>query len=543
MTDPAARANCAGPHGLVPVQKPVVPEPSLIVLSRRVDAPRSHTIETSRSGRSSCTSCGKPIERGELRLSEAFVADDGRWAREHRHARTPGPVHYEDDQPVHDRDHRRHHETNPEVWARYHHLACAADRQPYKLRSALAASTLEIPDRPAIERAIERALWVADAAEQDDAHRDDYQQFVASLRERPDDDELLLVFIDWLQNVGDPRGELGAVQYALETATGDDKLRFADLESKLLAANRRQLVPDRAHATWTWRRGFIHRLALRNLDVTLLQTLAHPSLQLVRELRVDVDSLGMVVIAANLPEALPPTLRVVELCNRHRPLGAIGPLLAGAMPHLARLELAGGAELDDIAHPGLTELELGADRATAMIEATRRGEARTLVDRLPELSRRNLPALTRLILRVDDGLDDAVAALAGSDLIGGLRALTLHGDLSRVGLRSLRAAGAALDTIDVRGTAFNDVPILEEIARTVLIARPELQRPAADSKPAVGGDWLVRHTRRPEWGIGRVVEEGEHGVQVEFEHGGSRHVRNVELLEDVETPGGNRLPG
>ena len=43
----------------------------------------------------------------------------------------------------------------------------------------------------------------------------------------------------------------------------------------------------------------------------------------------------------------------------------------------------------------------------------------------------------------------------------------------------------------------------------------------------------MRHTRRPEWGIGTVVEEGAAGLEVEFAKAGRKQVRNVELLEDV----------
>jgi len=58
--------------------------------------------------------------------------------------------------------------------------------------------------------------------------------------------------------------------------------------------------------------------------------------------------------------------------------------------------------------------------------------------------------------------------------------------------------------------------------------------PPPPAAPAKKIEWLVRHSRKPEWGIGRVVEETEGGLQVDFEHGGSKLVRNVELLEEVE---------
>ena len=54
--------------------------------------------------------------------------------------------------------------------------------------------------------------------------------------------------------------------------------------------------------------------------------------------------------------------------------------------------------------------------------------------------------------------------------------------------------------------------------------------PAPPEKPR---EWLVRHTRKPEWGIGHVIEETDAGLEVEFEHAGKKLVRNVELLEEI----------
>jgi hypothetical protein len=53
-----------------------------------------------------------------------------------------------------------------DLGARFHHLACAAQHQPYMLRSALASATVEVPGRAELERAIERALSVVDVVEE-----------------------------------------------------------------------------------------------------------------------------------------------------------------------------------------------------------------------------------------------------------------------------------------------------------------------------------------------------------------------------------------
>ena len=225
-------------------------------MAKREPPRREHVIEPAREG-STCETCHRPIAEGELRFTEAFVSDDGKWARGHRSARTPRARDFEYDD---DRS-RGYDSVSPDLATRFHHLACAAQHQPYKLRSALATSPLEGKVRAELEQAIERALSAVDAAEEDAATRDEYQRLVAHVRESHDDDAVI-VFGDWLQSVGDPRGELVAVQHKLETATGEDRARLLELEKKLLAAHRKRFVPERLELAVVWRRGFIHRLAV-----------------------------------------------------------------------------------------------------------------------------------------------------------------------------------------------------------------------------------------------------------------------------------------
>jgi uncharacterized protein (TIGR02996 family) len=492
-------------------------------MADREEAPRAHVIEPARSDRSTCATCGKPIADGELRLSEAYVTDEGKWARAHRNARY-----------VHQREFSDHsandrlYTVNPDVWTRFHHLPCAAQHQPYKLVSALAATSLEIPARAELEKAIERALSAVDAAEENPETRDEYARFIATLGEAPDDD-LQLVFGDWLQSVGDPRGELVSLHHAIETAAGDDKLRLADRERKLLAANRKQLVPERLDGTAMWRRGFVHRLVLDGTLSTLAAALAHPSLRLLRELAVEITGWSTVIIAPNLPP-LPATLRVLELSNTTSTpsLGAIGPVLDGRVPQLARLSLHGAADLDDIRHGTLAELELGCADATAQHPGAPRSNVRSLAERIASLDLANLPGLQRLVVRAAANLDAAVAALAGWSIVGKLHTLVLVGDLSARGVDVLVDAGVRFEVLDVRGT-----PVAND-RRLATLARVIAEEPAAAPAPAKVRDWLVRHTRKPEWGIGRVIEETDAGLRVEFEHAGTKDIRNVELLEEIE---------
>lgn len=100
--------------------------------------------------------------KGEVRLSEAYITDEGPWARSHEYARTPRPRDFSEDS-----DRRRDGDgVSSDLGARFHHLACAAQHQPYMLRSALASATVEVPGRAELERAIERALSVVDVVEE-----------------------------------------------------------------------------------------------------------------------------------------------------------------------------------------------------------------------------------------------------------------------------------------------------------------------------------------------------------------------------------------
>jgi len=497
------------------------------------ERPREHVIERAPSDRATCRSCERLIDDGELRLAEAYVSHEGRWARSHSYARTPRPSAGYDSGD--DRGHRSYDSVNPELWQRYHHLACAARREPYKLRSALAATTLEIPNRAELEAAIERALSGTDAAQENPATRDEYERFAAAL-DGPDGDEVALVFADWLQGVGDPRGELINVQHALETATGDERARLAESEKRILSTHKKRLLVDGFVATLVWRRGFVRRLQLneRSLSSSALPRVAtHPSFRLVTELAAEAQY-SLNGLAAQLPKPLPVTLRTLEL--RCGSIGPVDALLADQAPRLEHLAIHGAASLDALRHPSLRSLKLGAADASEGQWATATSGPTTLTTRLAALDARHLPSLRRVTLRVARGLPAAVAALADNGpLLAQLDELVLAGDLGSRGVERLVGAAHRFRLIDVAGCTLDraDVAALSTIADSVVTAEPAV--PAAPAAPKPVGDWLVRHTRKPEWGVGRVVEElDEGGLEVEFEVAGRKTVRNVELLEDVD---------
>jgi Poly(ADP-ribose) polymerase and DNA-Ligase Zn-finger region len=83
----------------------------------------ANVIEEAKSGRASCRTCKKTIGKGELRLG------------------VETPTQFSD--------------TPSLAW---HHVMCAATKLPVELKAALAEYPGEVPDRAALERAMEEAV-------------------------------------------------------------------------------------------------------------------------------------------------------------------------------------------------------------------------------------------------------------------------------------------------------------------------------------------------------------------------------------------------
>jgi uncharacterized protein (TIGR02996 family) len=96
---------------------------------------------------------------------------------------------------------------------------------------------------------------------------DDTALFLKRILEHPDDDAPRLVFADWLEERGDPRGEFIRLQCALAAGTGDEAVRQKMLrrEQELLAGhwNTWGAKPFRGIADrCRFRRGFIEQIAI-----------------------------------------------------------------------------------------------------------------------------------------------------------------------------------------------------------------------------------------------------------------------------------------
>ncbi len=85
--------------------------------------------------------------------------------------------------------------------------------------------------------------------------------------ENPDDHASWMLYADWLQQRGEPRGELIALDIALETAGGEHKARLEAARVELVATYATALLGETfarfvasGYGTVVWHRGFISTL-------------------------------------------------------------------------------------------------------------------------------------------------------------------------------------------------------------------------------------------------------------------------------------------
>jgi uncharacterized protein (TIGR02996 family) len=203
----------------------------------------------------------------------------------------------------------------------------------------------------------------------------------AILKDR-DNPEAYLVYADWLQTQGDPRGELITVQHGLLEDPKNAKLRKA--EAKLLADHGEHFIPkmlgemlakekpkkkdwrhyklDSGFCHAEWYCGFLKSVVLgregeedpHSLQDLVSELLAHPSARFLQELRIgalgiyDEYNYGKVVDA--LTRARPASLRSFRMADFNMEdselswshLGNLGKLIK-AMPDLEHLALRGGS--------------------------------------------------------------------------------------------------------------------------------------------------------------------------------------------------------
>jgi uncharacterized protein (TIGR02996 family) len=297
---------------------------------------------------------------------------------------------------------------------------------------------------------------------------------------RPDDPGAYLVYADWLQARGDPRGELITLQHQLSQAPQRRSLLQA--ESTLLSSHGEYLVPPLlagmlaqphrkadlagSRSEVTWRLGFFDavRVARRSaqqpeVPAILAELLRHPSAHFLRGLTIgplgkldEYDYRAVVVaIAAAAPKRLE-ELFLADFSPEHvalpfSRLGDASPLLR-SVSSLKRLSLRGGALRFEAAleHDGLRELTVtttgltvrtGARLCRACLPALERLEIDCPSLRLPErdlealLKAKGFPKLQRLALRQTSATASLLEAILESSLLPRLEKLELsEGDLT-----------------------------------------------------------------------------------------------------------------
>jgi len=117
------------------------------------------------------------------------------------------------------------------------------------------------------------------------------EAFLQAILEDPEDDTPRLVYADWLEERGDPRGEFIRVQCRLATLSHDDDRRppLEDLERHLLERHQDVwLGPLQPLLTrWEFRRGFLDAISVP--AATYLRHAVIPRPASVRRIEVDLD--------------------------------------------------------------------------------------------------------------------------------------------------------------------------------------------------------------------------------------------------------------
>nr|HEX4313095.1 DUF3553 domain-containing protein [Kofleriaceae bacterium] len=427
-------------------------------------------IEPSPSSRAACRTCGEAIELGVARV-----------AIQDRNAYGSDLV--------------------------YHHLACAEHANPDLVLRALAdVRPGAAVDRDAVGRrvaiavgqrggAVRARMAEAEAAGARPAAEPTADRLVDQLADDPGDRGALAVLADHLQQAGDPRGELIALQLA------------GDLSPRALALQAELALPATATAgapIATWGVGYY-----RGLDLGARSALApiwtHPSLRLLRELVLRFAEPLAAPSIDYLIASLPRTLRQLSMVDPDP--ADLAPRLAAALPRLDSLSISRRLDLRALAHPRLRRLELWAGSEPLEVAVA-------------QLQPDALPALDALVLggAGDRRFDASCTVLQQAGWLSRLRALQLHyGNVSAAAIAALAAGlgDRCLDVVDV-SNAHVTAGGVDKLAR---LCR-ELVLPDGSRRP--GAATWIEHAQHPEWGRGRITARRDGKLEIAFEHAGTK---------------------
>jgi uncharacterized protein (TIGR02996 family) len=193
----------------------------------------------------------------------------------------------------------------------------------------------------------------------------------------PDDREVWLVYADWLQSQGDPRGEIIAIDIAYERASGAERARLKRESARLYIAHKAYisagleplkstLIIPNAHAE-RWRRGFLEALATYDSPAPLMAVAPRvPACRFLRTLSVDVVSDASRFIDAMLGIDRWPSLRTLRFSGMWRRFSG-APQLMPRLPSLKALDIEGPAVRElELSWAGLERLRLRPARFPGM---------------------------------------------------------------------------------------------------------------------------------------------------------------------------------
>ena len=256
-------------------------------------------------------------------------------------------------------------------------------------------------------------------------------QLLAHLADDPDDRNAFAILADHLQQRGDPRGELIALQLVDQASP-----RIEELQGLLGVPSTGTVPPTRVR----WGIGYIQRLEL-GIATAGSGIWSHPSLRLLRELRIGFRSRQTAPSYTYLAEHLPGTIRRLELADPRPP--NFVTRVSAMLPRLDTLLVGARLNLDGLAHQHLCRLEL------------RPGNSHDdLREAVAALSVSALPMLEDLTVWSRGDLTHTCGSLASGGWPARLRRLALRdGRLTPAGLIALGQMpdGHRLERLDITG--------------------------------------------------------------------------------------------
>lgn len=329
-------------------------------------------------------------------------------------------------------------------------------------------------------------------------------QIEEAIAEEPYDPIRYGVYSDWLQEQGHPRGELIALQLAVESDPSVRPKADAFFERHIdvflggLGAHLGGYDPRRRPDALVWRFGFLHAARIvgtpRGVDprAMLHDLLEHPSARFLAELAIRDGRRARNLQPAldRLVRKVPGSLRKLELGGRDHAhvrdhdkgdLGRAWP----ALHRLRELALDGDFALGEIVLPAVRRFELRHPRIGDQLPALA-GASWPLLEALvlgfdvtqggahertaAWLSGLDLPNLVELVIENATAADELAAAIARSPGRARLRRLAFRrSQLTVDGVRALAVAGLELERIDIRECRVNveGLRLLRGIAKQV----------------------------------------------------------------------------